>query len=63
MAQKMIQHWENIVHSLNEDVKNDIYSKFVKHLKVQKCLPSCVKHEKDVENNYKVLDSMRSEYG
>jgi hypothetical protein len=53
----------NIVHSLNEEEKNDISRKIVKHLKVQKCLPSCVKHGKDIENNYKVLDSMRSEYG
>lgn len=58
MAKKMVQHWENIVYLLNEKEKIDTFIKNLGYLKVQKYLPSYVKHGKDVENNYKGLHSM-----
>jgi hypothetical protein len=53
MAQKMVQHWENIV--LNEEEKNDISRKFVKHLKVQKCSPSVLSMERMLKTTIKFL--------
>ncbi len=55
MAKKMVQHWKNIVYSLNEKEKIYTSIKNLGYLKVQKYLPSYVRHGKDVEKTIKVF--------